>query len=289
METMKKRAKVPKSLKVPWPVRATAKLLAQVSPALATAFCARLFTTPFRHKLPKRELEMEAGSRQETLHVPSIEKDIVVYHYGEGAKKVLLVHGWSGRGTQLAKIADAYRAKGYGVVSFDAPAHGKAPGSTTLMPEFIASIHEIYRRFGPFDTIVGHSLGGMAVLNALSDGLSVRSAAIVGSGDVIRDIFDDFIRRMELDAAFSRRMKTYFERKFPGKDMEDYSGYLNAKQVAIPVLVVHDTDDHDVPVGCAYHIADHLKNGKLMITSGLGHRKILGDAAVISNLIDFTT
>lgn len=288
METSKKPAKVPKSLQIPWPIRATAKLLASVSTPLATAFCARLFTTPLKHRPPRRELGMEAESRKERIHVPAIGKDIVLYRYGEGNRKVLLVHGWSGRGTQLVKIADAYRKKGYEVISFDAPAHGRSPGSTTLMPEFIASIFEVEKLAGPFDTVVGHSLGGMSVLNALKDGLQVRSAAIVGSGDVIGDIFDGFIRRMELNRKISLEMKRYFERRYPGKTMEDYSSYLSAKAIDIPVLVIHDQDDHEVPVGCAYHIADHLKNGKLMITEGLGHRKILGDAAVIASILNHT-
>lgn len=234
-------------------------------------------------------MQMDAESRTEAIRVAGIKKDIVAYHYGEGTKKVLLVHGWSGRATQLVKIADAFRKKGYAIVSFDAPAHGKSPGRTTLMPEFIASIKEIDKRFGPFETVVGHSLGGMSVLNALKDGLEVKTAAIVGSGDVIKDIFDDFIRRMELDPDISDRMKEHFERKFPPKTMADYSSYLSAKEIAIPVLVVHDRDDNEVLVGCAYHISDHLRNGKLVVTSGLGHRKILGDPNVIETLLQFTT
>jgi esterase/lipase len=43
-----------------------------------------------------------------------------VYQYGQSDKKVLLVHGWSGRGTQLVKIADALLKSGYSTISFDA-------------------------------------------------------------------------------------------------------------------------------------------------------------------------
>jgi esterase/lipase len=40
-------------------------------------------------------------------------KSVVVYQYGQSDKKVLLVHGWSGRGTQLVKIADALLKSGF--------------------------------------------------------------------------------------------------------------------------------------------------------------------------------
>jgi alpha-beta hydrolase superfamily lysophospholipase len=43
-----------------------------------------------------------------------------------------------GRGTQLFKIADELLKQGYSTISFDAPAHGKSPGKTTIMVDFIA-------------------------------------------------------------------------------------------------------------------------------------------------------
>jgi alpha-beta hydrolase superfamily lysophospholipase len=70
---------------------------------------------------------MEQISTQKTLHIPTINKSVVVYQYGQSDKKVLLVHGWSGRGTQLVKIADALLKSGCSTISFDAPAHGKSP------------------------------------------------------------------------------------------------------------------------------------------------------------------
>jgi pimeloyl-ACP methyl ester carboxylesterase len=66
--------------------------------------------------------------------------------------------------------------------------------------------------------------------------------------------------------------------------MDDYSAYKAAANITIPVLVIHDVDDADVSVQSAYHIEKHLKQGELFITEGLGHRKILGDAAVIEKI-----
>ena len=145
---MTKKTKKPnQSLKIPKIILVTGKFLSFISTKLAVQFAARLFTSPIKHKIPKRELEMDCLSRQEMLTIPSIQKKINVYHFGSGIKKILLVHGWSGRGTQLVKFAEEFQKLGYQIVSFDAPSHGKSPGSTTLMPEFIASILEIEKRF----------------------------------------------------------------------------------------------------------------------------------------------
>jgi pimeloyl-ACP methyl ester carboxylesterase len=53
--------------------------------------------------------------------------------------------------------------------------------------------------------------------------------------------------------------------------MNDYSAYKAAKEITIPILVIHDKDDLEVPVKAAY--LRSFKNGKLLLTEGLGHRK----------------
>ncbi|WP_284652307.1 alpha/beta fold hydrolase [Flavobacterium terrisoli] len=274
------------SLQIPKPILLTAKLLEAISPKLATLFAAKLFTTPIKHKIPKRELHMEQNSRQSKLLVSSIKKEITVYEYGQGEKKILLVHGWSGRGTQLVKIADEFLKLGYQVISFDAPAHGKSEGKMTLMPEFIASILEIEKQFGPFEFAIGHSLGGMSILNAIKQNFKVKKAVTIGSGDIIQDIIADFVANLKLQPKIGVMLKQHFEKKF-GEPMEDYSSHLAAEAVKIPVLVIHDKDDHDVSVKAAYNIVKYLEKSELMITEGLGHRKILGNETVINRIKEF--
>lgn len=274
------------SLKIPKSILITAKLLEVTSSKLAMKFAAKLFTSPIKYKLPKREIEMDRNSLQQNVTISSIDKEIVVYSYGKSDKKVLLVHGWSGRGTQLVKIADEMLKLGYMTVSFDAPAHGKSPGKTSNMTEFIASILELEKKFGPFEFAIGHSLGGMSILNSIKRGLKVKKAVIIGSGDIVEDIMDDFVEKLGMNIAISKKMKASFEKKI-GETMDSFSAYVAAREVTIPVLVIHDKDDDDVPVKAAYHIHENLKTSELVTTEGLGHRKILGDAKVIKKIIDF--
>lgn len=284
---MTKKGDIPnQSLQIPKIITRTAKLLQAISPKLATLFAAKLFTTPLKHRIPKRELHMVQNSKQEKLWVPKINKEINVYHYGESKRKVLLVHGWSGRGTQLFKIADDFVQKGFSTISFDAPARGKSPSTTTLMPEFIASILEIEKQFGSFEFAIGHSLGGMSILNAIKEGLQIKKAVIIGSGDIIQDIMDDFILKLELKPKITLMMKAHFEKKY-GVEMESYSASFAAKSVEIPVLVIHDEHDEEIAVKAAYNIHRNLKKGEIHITTKLGHRKILGDKKVIESILNF--
>lgn len=282
----KKTSNHTQSLKIPKIILLTSKLISFISPKLITLFAAKLFTTPIKHKIPKREFEMDRNSLQKSVFIPAIDKNVVLYHYGKSDKKILLVHGWSGRGTQLFKIADELLKAGYSTISFDAPAHGKSPGKTTIMVDFIATILEIDKQFGPFEAAIGHSLGGMSVLNAIKKGLKVNHAVVIGSGDIVEDIMDDFVAKLELRPIISSRLRLHFEKKY-GEEMNSYSAFLAAKETNIPVLVIHDNNDSEVPVKAGIHIHQYLKNGTLLLTDGLGHRKILGNHNVIEKTVQF--
>jgi len=274
------------SLKIPKLILQVSKFITFISPKLATLFAAKLFSTPIKHKIPKREMEMDSKSSQKLIEIPAIKKKVVIYQYGESDKKILLSHGWSGRGTHLFKIADELIKVGYSTVSFDAPAHGKSPGKTTIMSEFVETILEVERQFGPFEAAVGHSLGGMSLLNAVKKGLSINYLAIIGSGDIVQDILNDFVAKLELKPSTSEQLRLHFEKKY-GEEMDNYSAYKSAMQISIPVLVIHDKNDDEVPVAAGIHIHKHLKNGELFLTEGLGHRKILGNPLVIEKVVQF--
>ena len=264
----------------------TGKILTAISPFLASRFAARLFLSPFRYKLPNREKEMDEKSIQETINITSINREIVVYKYGTGPKKVLLVHGWSGSGTQMSIMAKELVKNGFGVISFDAPAHGKASGKSSMMPFFIESVHHIEKKYGPFEAAIGHSLGGMSLLKAVKDGFEVNKLILIGTANSVTHITKEFARNMNLNEKVAILMKAYFDKKF-GEDMDNYSGAFSAESVKVPTLVIHDKNDIDVHISSAHEIVDNLENGKLFVTQGLGHRKILGNPDVINKISTF--
>ena len=284
----KNASKHTKPLKIPKIILLLSKVIAFLSTKWAVVFASKLFITPIKHKIPKREIEMDEKSIQQLITIPAIDRKVNVYEYGlsDTGKKVLLVHGWSGRGTQLCKIADELIKLEYATVSFDAPAHGKSPGNSTIMVDFIASIIEIDKQFGPFEAVIGHSLGGMSVMNAIKQGLTTDKAVIIGSGDIVQDITDDFVAKLGLKPIISKLLCHRFEQKYGGK-MNDYSAYKAAETTLIPTLVIHDKNDPEVPVKAGINIRQHLKNGELMLTEKLGHRKILADHQVIEKIINF--
>lgn len=273
-------------LLVPKYILLTSRILKRISPWLASRFAARLFLIPFRYKLPERERVMDQHSRQSLHEVPGIGRKIRVYRFGETSRKILLVHGWSGRGTQLARIAEHLLRSGYSCVSFDAPAHGKATGKTSIMTDFIAGIHYLAETFGPFEAAIGHSLGGMSLLRAAREGFTPKKLVIIAAANSITHITREFNRNLKLNDAIAARMKAYLDQKL-GEDMDHYSGAVSAKEVHLPTLVIHDQQDVDVHISSAYEIDRALSHSQLLVTQGLGHRRILGNKAVINKITTF--
>lgn len=288
MSKKQKKGQPVQVLLTPDYILSTGRLLSKISPYLASRYGAWLFLKPFRYKLPDREKELDKIMDHESLIVPGIERDIVVYKNftANTGKRILLAHGWSGRGTQMPDIAMALINKGYEVVSFDAPAHGRSTGKMSMMPYFIDSIKYLEEKYGTFYAGIGHSLGGMSFLKAVKDGVDLQKLVIIGTANSVTNITKEFAQNMQLGQEVAKIMKSYFDNKF-GEDMDNLSGAISAKEVTIPTLVVHDEDDVDVEVSSAHEIKNNLKNGQLFITKGLGHRKILGDPKVINKITTF--
>ena len=286
MELLKNKKPLIPSLIIPKPVSYFAKILELISSRLASFFGIRLFITPVNFPIPKREQYMLKSAQKKRLHIPEIKKEIEILSYGYSKKKVLLVHGWSGRSTQLFAFADKLLENGYMVISFDGPAHGKSTGRTTMMPEFLKTIEKINTTFGPFEAAIGHSFGATSLYNAAATFLDIKTFIAIGSGDRISDIISNFAKKLYLKEKSAKKIQLGLEKKWM-IHIDDFSSSSVAKKIKIPVLVVHDIIDGDVPVSCAYRIRQNLEKGSLLITNGLGHTKILRNNEIVHKSIKF--
>ncbi len=274
------------ALLIPKSILYTGKILNWISPFLASRFAARVFLTPYKYEMPEREKSMFQKSKKTLTRIEKINRDVMVYEYGQSDKKVLLIHGWSGSGTQLSKIADQLLEKRYSTVSFDAPAHGKSPGKRTILPHFLETIYQLEKTHGPFEAAIGHSLGGMSALRTTKFGLNIKKLVIIGTANSITAVTKNFANNLQLGEKVAALLKSYFDNRY-GEDLNNYSGAVSAQGIDIPTLVIHDENDVDVHYSSAHEITKELKQGKLMLTKKLGHRKILGDEKVISEIIKF--
>lgn len=282
--TSKKITK-PQAIKASKLIRKVGSTLESVSKGLATKYALKLFFTPVRFKRPDREKFMYASAQKDFLDFGE-DLRIATYKWGSGPKKVLLVHGWSGRATQLYSLAEYFQKEGMEVWSFDAPAHGDSAGKKTHMLQFVRCIELVNEKAGGFDYAISHSLGGLATFNALRNGLQLDKLCTIGMPNSIRGIIDEFCFRLDLTPQVAQRIAIHLEEKYR-LPINHFSAETAAKGLQLPVLLVHDKNDTDVNIQCASEVAHVLPQARVMETHGLGHRRILSDETVMRAIRDF--
>ena len=81
---------------------------------------------------------------------------------------MVLLHGWGSHAARFGFVAPLHRA-GFSVIGIDAPAHGDSPGRIPDLPRFRDSLAQVLREHEPIHAVIGHSLGGGAVLTVLAE------------------------------------------------------------------------------------------------------------------------
>jgi pimeloyl-ACP methyl ester carboxylesterase len=198
---------------------------------------------------------------------------------------VLLVHGWEGRGAQLGAFVDPLVAAGYRVVALDGPAHGDSPGATTTGPEFAQALVATRDAVGALAAIVGHSFGGFTSLLAVSRGLPTARIVTIGTPASVPEVLRDFLRLIRLPDRALPSMVAALEARV-GAPMASFEVEAFAPTVHVPVLVVHDTDDREVPYDDGRRLAE-VFGARLLTTNGLGHRRSLFAPDVVTAVVEF--
>ncbi len=257
--------------------------LSRVAPGYVAGWYADRFLTTTRHPVPLRETEWALGA--ERVSVRSGDRELPGWSWGEGPT-ILLTHGWSGRGLQLGAFAAPLAAQGYRVITFDAPGHGSSPGKRSSVVEFAEAIEAYAGEFGNPAAVIAHSLGTAAVSLALRRGLRthrlVYIAAPEDAGVYIHRIAD----RFGLPATVADGAMELIERRF-GISWSDFDSRRVAGAAALPLLLVHDRDDHEVEIDQARNLREAWSGARLHETEGLGHRRILRDPAVVAAVTSF--
>ncbi len=264
-------------------LRACLRALGAVAPGVAARVSERLFLTPQRHAAPAREREALASAR--AFAVPFRGGRLRAWSFGEGPA-VVLVHGWSGRGGQLAAFAPPLLLAGFRVVTFDGPAHGLSSGRWASVPMFAEALRVLAARVGGVRAVIAHSFGAPSVTHALVSGLQLDAAVFVGPPRSPAEPFRQFCEALELSQALRTRLRARLEARI-GLSIEDLDVPRLARGLGTPLLVIHDRDDAEVAWADGAAIAEHWSGARLHTTTGLGHRRILRAPEALRQATDF--
>ena len=256
-----------------------------ISPKLAGRAAYKLWFTPTRFSTPASEQDTLKSAEMMYRKINGM--SIATYHWGQSGPAVLLVHGWSGRGTQLGAFVEPLIDAGFRVLSFDAPAHGSSSGKQTTLYEIADVMLALNAQYGPFDSVITHSFGGPCLAVAIQRGLKTSSVVSISPPARVAALVEKFADTLAIPEKAVKDFVQRFEDRFGKNIFEQASMVNNVRELDVPALVVHDEDDADIPWRDGQAVAQAWKNAIFIKTRTLGHRRILRDALIIKTAVDF--
>lgn len=250
-----------------------------VAPAMAAKVLEKRFLTPHRHSRPEWE-EVLAGSATVSWLSTRAGKPFPVYRWGTGPA-VLLVHGWSSRGTQLGRFVESLLSQGFSVLSFDAPGHGLCKRTLTGLPEMIETVDSIFDAQPSIVGVVAHSLGTVAASAVLGRRRSDIPAVYIAPPEEPGRYLALAGRFMNLTPSAVSQAQKRIERRF-GVRFQELNHLQLARKVMGRVLVMHDQGDKEVAPEEGLRVSESLLNGSFQSTINLGHRRILNADDVVA-------
>lgn len=274
------------AMALPFPFRlARAGLngLGRISSPLAGRLAFHFFCTPFRYPEPPRETQVLREAERFSISFQDIH--LAAYAWGQGPT-VLLVHGWSGRGSQLGAFVEPLVAAGHRVVAFDLPAHGRTSGRRTNALVATEAVLRVGEELGPLRGVIAHSFGALCTTLALRDGLNAGRVAYVAPAARAIQAVRGFSRQFGLSWPAEWGLRGEMERRFGPEIWPRFSARVCAPRLNVPALIVHDLDDVEVPYREGQLLAHSWPGARLVTTAGLGHRRILRDDRVITETVE---
>ena len=259
------------------------QLLGPLAPERAARFAERIFTHPPQHPLrPQEEAFLDTGAPFLVAHDGL---ELAGWSWGSGPA-VLLMHGWGSRAGRFRLFVPELQARGFRVIAFDGPGHGRTGGTSASLPQFAAALTAVTAAVGPVSAFIGHSLGGAATLFAMSRTVPPVPAVLISAPSDSVVFWRRFVRHLAIPRRVRERLQQNLEYRF-GITWNDLNLVPVAAALPTPLLVIHDEDDDDVPAGDGRAIAAAAPRGTFVLTEGLGHRAIMRDPAVVALAVDF--
>lgn len=264
-------------------LRAAFAVLGRLFPKAMGKQAAKLFLTPQKFPTPKRELAALESAESFTLKC-----GLAAHRWGNPEHpKVLLAHGWAGRGSQLYAYTQPLLDAGYQVICFDLPAHGKSPGKINHPPKTRDAIVAIGEELGEFDAVIAHSFGAACAMWAIT--LGMKTKHMIALASPTRYVQQYFINVFRLPPRCAAEFKAEISRvmEFPVDDIEIEPIMASVPKESLPpILLIHGREDTEIPL---YHAENNAKflPAKLVVLDDCDHRKALWDPRGVAESLAF--
>lgn len=287
------RATMPRGLTA---TRAAISVLDRLAPMAAARVATRLWCTLPTGRGRSRDDRPISGIAAPVSEMSTVSlgdgRTVAVESWGEGSP-LYLMHGWGGWRGQLGGFVEPLVGRGHRVVALDALSHGESgPGHfgprRTNGLEMMESFRAVANVFGPPAGVIAHSLGCAVAAWAIAEGMvAPRRLAFVAPAVGPVPHIRRFVRAIGGTVRTELAMLRHLEDML-GRPMSTFDT-LRLGDDMPETLIIHDRADKEVGFAEAEQFAQRWASARLEATNGLGHQRILRDAAVIERVATFLT
>jgi pimeloyl-ACP methyl ester carboxylesterase len=204
-------------------------------------------------------------------------------------RKVLIAHGFGSSTRAFEHYIAALLKKGYEVVAFDAPGHGLSGGKRLFITDYVRMLTAVEQTYGPFQSWMAHSFGGLALVLSLED-IPVDGngrMVLVAPAPGVAPELAEWTMTLGLPVPVVREIEE-FASGVAGHPLEWFALRRSIGSVHAEILYVQDEGDAVISLGEAKKIqGDGHANIRFLFTTGLGHKRVYKDQAVLDQIVDF--
>lgn len=212
----------------------------------------------------------------------------VAWSIGEGPL-VLLVHGWGGRGTQMAGLARSLAAAEFRCVFFDAGGHGDSRTEYVGFSTFIADSRDLTRAMGEeVFAWIGHSAGALGMMRSRAlHGVKAARYVCISAPRFPYVPLVTLKKNTGASDEVLEHVKPILAAQFQTSWAALVEGEAFLPEPGKPLLLAYDRNDERVPDTDADFIAEVWPGAEVIKTEGLGHNRILQAPEVWLRVRDF--
>jgi predicted alpha/beta hydrolase family esterase len=265
---------------------AAMQVMERVAPSVVTHMMLNKFLSPRRKKDMGYANHLPVGAQR--LSVSHGDLRLTAWRWDGAGPAVLVVHGWESHTGRMLPLIKPLVAQGYRVVALDAPGHGLSPAAQTDLLDVSYAVQAALAQHGPFDGIIAHSFGAAATAVALARAPHLAPEKIVLLSPM-RDLeqhVEIFANIAQLSPTAVARLKTRIAERV-GQPLAQCGTIEAVRAFTRPGLVIHDQDDLLIPYTVGQIVAQNWEGAQFISTEKLGHRRGLGNTAVLNHLFTF--
>ena len=258
--------------------------LSILAPKYAGKLGFELFCHPFRTKLTDKHLEFLRTATQSELKIGG--ETIKWYRWGNGPKKILMLHGWESHTYRWKSYIEALDQEQFTILSIDAPGHGLSTGRFMSVPFYKEAIEKLLVEIGTPEIVIGHSIGGFTGMYTFylhPDRAPQKFVSLAPPGEAI-EFFDFYRLQLGLTSYCTKLVIEHFT-QIVGNPPSYFSAPSFVADFNFHGLLIHDEGDDETSVENSRAIHQSWRHSQLIITRGKGHN--LKSAEIVNTVVGF--